>query len=418
MTDNFLPDNLRLSRRSFLELGSVAIASWNVDSAASAAKAASDPSLDEAISKLNYLTPLDRAFILDKGKTGISKMPPEKIREIGLTPETWRLEVIPDPSSNSIVEQSFSRASGNALNLDRLMKLAEKNTVRFLHVCNCTNGPDPFHMSLWEGVPLRDVIQLTNPTENVRRIYYQSYAPEGIPPFQSSLPFGHVLETPPGEMPVILAWKMNGQPIPASHGGPVRVVVPGTYGSKSIKWVQRVVLTNDYKSNDSDAELDNDPENAMKTRARFINEPKEIPAGKPAAITGMAQVGVSGLRKVQYCVNALKAPWPADDPYRIKADWNDAVVLPPPDDWGGGLPGGKLPPTNQTDPANGMPLEWPLRYTIVHWAALIKELNPGNYELCCRTIDENGIAQPLPRTLPRTGFNSLHIVPLLVYLRK
>jgi len=414
MTENYLPDNHRLSRRSFLEMGSVALASLNVDPVTSAVKAVLDPRLDEAISKLQYLTPLDRAFILDKGKTGISKMPPEKIREIGLVPETWNLEVIPDPSSNSIVEQSFSRASGNAINWDRLMKLAEKNTVRFLHVCNCTNGPDPFHMSLWEGVPLRDVIQLANPTENVRRVYYQSYNPEGIPPFQASLPFGHVMETPPGEMPVILAWKMNDQPIPASHGGPVRVVVPGVYGSKSIKWVRSVILTNDYKSNDSDAELDNDPENAMKTRARFINEPKELPAGKPAAITGMAQVGVSGLRKVQYCVNPLKSPWPADDPYRTKAVWNDATILPPPDNWGGGLPGGKLPPTNQTDPVSGIPIEWPLRYAIVHWAALVKELAPGNYELCCRTIDENGIAQPLPRTLPRTGFNSLHIVPLLV----
>ena len=103
--------------------------------------------------------------------------------------------------------------------------------------------------------------------------------------------------------------------IPASHGGPVRMIVPGTYGSKSIKWVQRVVLTNDYKANDSDAELNNDTESPMKTRARFINAPKEIPAGKPAALTGMAQVGVSGLDKVQYCVHSQKDPWPADDPY-------------------------------------------------------------------------------------------------------
>ena len=155
-------------------------------------------------------------------------------------------------------------------------------------------------------------------------------------------------------MPVILAYKMNGQIIPASHGGPVRVIVPGTYGSKSIKWVQRVVLTNDYKANDSDAELNNDTESPMKTRARFINAPKEIPPGKPAALTGMAQVGVSGLSKVQYCVHSQKEPWPADDPYWTKADWKDAAILPPPADWGGGLPGGKLPAnTSQIDPENG-----------------------------------------------------------------
>ena len=192
------------------------------------------------------------------------------------------------------------------------------------------------------------------------------------------------------------------------------MVVPGAYGSKSIKWVKRVILTNDYKSNDSDAELNNDPENPLKTRARFINAPKELPAGKPAALTGMAQVGVSGLDKVQYCIHSQKEPWPADDPYWTKADWKDAALLPPPADWGGGLPGGKLPATAQTDPATGKPIQWPLRYTIVHWAALLPGLPSGSYELCCRTVDGNGIAQPLPRTLPRTGFNTLHVVTLVV----
>jgi len=194
----------------------------------------------------------------------------------------------------------------------------------------------------------------------------------------------------------------------------VRMVVPGAYGSKSIKWVKRVMLTNDYKSNDSDAELNNDPENPMKTRARFINVPKEIPSGKPLALTGMAQVGVSGLKRVQYCIQSQKEPRPTADPYWTKADWRDAAILPPPTDWGGGLSGGKLPLTAQTDPATGKLIEWPLRYTIVHWAAVLRGLRPGSYELCCRTIDGNGIAQPLPRTLPRTGFNTLHVIYLVV----
>jgi hypothetical protein len=215
-------------------------------------------------------------------------------------------------------------------------------------------------------------------------------------------------------MPVILAYKMNGQPMPASRGGPVRVVVPGTYGSKSIKWVQRIVLTNDYKANDSDAELNNDTESPMKTRARFLNAPKEIPPEKPAAVTGMAEVGESGLGKVQYCVRAQKDPWPADDPYRTRGEWKDAAILPPPADWGGGLPGGKLPAMTSQIDQSGVPRQWPMRYTIVHWAALLPGLPAGSYDLCCRTIDGNGIAQPLPRPLLRTGFNEIQRVTLLV----
>jgi len=413
--DQDLPEHCRVTRRFFFQLGSAAAGAWSASPLA-AANTAADAQLREAIAKLEYLTPLDRAFILDKGKAGVTKLPPERLREIGLVPETWSLDVIPDPASDSIVEQPFSRPLGNALDWNSLMRLAEKHAVRFMHVCVCTNGADPFHMSLWEGVPLREIIWLVKPKTNVRRVYYQSYHSEGLPPFQGSLPLAQILETPPGQMPVILAFRMNGQIIPASHGGPARMIVPGAYGSKSIKWVQRVVLTNDYKANDSDAELKNDTESPMKTRARFINAPTEVPPQQPVALTGMAQVGISGLAKVQCCVHSQNEPWTADDPYWTSADWKDVAILPPPADWGGGLPGGKLPATTrQTDPAKGTPLQWPLRYTIVHWAALLPGLPPGSYDLCCRTIDANGIAQPMPRPpLPRTGYNAIHRVTLVV----
>lgn len=407
------PDKaFELTRRHLLQMCGAAAAGWSIPSFAMQ-KNKTPLLLEEAIARLEYLTPLDRAFILDKGQTGVPKLPPEKLREIGLTPKTWSLDIVPDPDSNSVVEQPFSKALGTAFTWDRLMQLAEKHAIRFMHVTNCTNGADPFHMSLWEGVPLREIIELARPKDNVRRVYYQSYHKENAAPFQSSIALAQILETPPGDMPVILAYKMNGQTIPASHGGPVRVIVPGAYGSKSIKWVQRIVFTNDFKANDSDADLNNDPENAQKTRARFVNPPQEIQASAPAAVTGMAQVGVSGLAKVQYCLRSQKEPPPADDPYWTKADWKDAAILPPPTSWGGGLPGGKLPTTAQCD-SKGTPLQWPLRYTIVHWAALLPDLPAGTYDLCCRTIDGNGIAQPLPRTLPRTGFNALHVVALKV----
>jgi hypothetical protein len=77
-------------------LGSAALAAWSVSPLA-AADAGTDPQLQEAISKLEYLTPLNRAFILDKGKAGVAKLPIEKLREITLIPDTWSLEVIPDP---------------------------------------------------------------------------------------------------------------------------------------------------------------------------------------------------------------------------------------------------------------------------------------------------------------------------------
>ena len=48
---------------------------------------------------------------------------------------------------------------------------------------------------------------------------------------------------------VILAYEMNGQPLPRDHGFPLRVIVPGTVAARSVKWLQRIVLSgknNDY----------------------------------------------------------------------------------------------------------------------------------------------------------------------------
>jgi hypothetical protein len=78
------------------------------------------------------------------------------------------------------------------------------------------------------------------------------------------------------------------------------------------------------------------------------------------------------------------------------------------------LPGGRLPPVPRQFDAQGRPLVWPLRNTIVHWAALLTAPAAGKYELCCRTIDAHGIAQPLPRPLPKSGRNEIQRVPVTV----
>ncbi len=404
-----LRDHRRLTRRYFFQLGGAAAAAWSASPLA-AVNLAESPELRQAVARLQYFTPIDEIkTVLDKGKSGAPRLSPEQRRDAGLTPESWTLEIGADPGGGSAIESPVT------LDWKGLMALAEKHAVRFPHVCVCTNGADPYHMTLWEGVPLREIVWLAKPSGGIRRVRYESYHPPELPPFQASLPLSRVLETPPGEMPVILAYRMNGQLIPPAKGGPARVIVPGSYGGKQIKWVRRIGLTNDYKSTDSDAELNNDTESPLKTRARFVYVPREVPAGAPVAMTGYAQVGVSGLAKVQYCVWSQKETWPAVDPNLAKADWKDADILPPPSDWGGGLPEGKLPAgTMNVDSRTTTPREWPLRFAIAHWAALIQPLAPGAYGVACRTIDRNGMAQPMPRPFLKTGVTAIHRVELVV----
>src|SRR5690606_16292936 len=43
----------------------------------------------------------------------------------------------------------------------------------------------------------------------------------------------------------ILAWELNGSPIPLAHGGPLRLIVPGYYGVNNVKYAKRLAFTTD-----------------------------------------------------------------------------------------------------------------------------------------------------------------------------
>ena len=143
--------------------------------------------------------------------------------------------------------------------------------------------------------------------------------------------------------------------------------------------------------------------------------PTQVRAGQKIPMAGLAQVGMNGLGTVQYAITQQDEALARDDPYLAALNWRDATILPPPKDWGGGLPDGKLPPVPlQFDPATGQPKVWPLRHAIAHWAALVEAPPAGRYDLRCRAVDANGIAQPLPRPLPKSGNNAIQKLTLVV----
>lgn len=407
-----LGEHREVTRRYFMKLGAAGVAGMGL-APLWAAGAESDPLLAEAIAQLEYLTPEAKFAGGGRGNPPPYKLTPEQRREAGLDRETWQLEVIADPTSDVQIENPLSKERGTALDWTAFMALAEKHAVRYMKAMTCLNVDKVFGMGLWEGVPLREVIWMTRPKANLRRVWYHGYHSDPAKPgpgFLSSLSINRVLEDPPGEQPVILAYKMNGDWLAPKRGGPVRLILPDGYGFKSIKWLQRVVLTNDPNPNDTYAGRNNDVDTTMKTFARFINAPKKLNAGRRAALTGVAQVGMSGLSKVQYCLQPASQPQTTNDPYLTQADWQDAEILPPPKHWGGGLPGGRLPSVPRQFDEQGRPLTWPMRNAIAHWAALLTAPAAGQYELCCRTIDANGIAQPLPRPLPKSGRNEIQRV--------
>jgi len=334
-----------------------------------------------------------------------------------LTPETWRLEIVSDGSTQ--IETPRTLAQNNAVDLATLENLGKRQGRRFLKAMQCLNIAQPLGQGLWEGVPLREVLKLVGRVNNIRRVFWWGYHnndPKQV--FQSSLSYSQVMETPPWDLAPLVAYRLNGAPISLLRGGPVRMIIPWAHGFKSIKWLHRITLTNNHLANDTYANGNNEIESYLKTAAYLDDVPAMVNAGQPLTITGTAMVGWSGLKRVEYWLRADAGNHGAladDDPAWQRATWRPCAIEPPPDDWSGQLPGGVLPrDVWGFDPRTGRPKEWPMRFSVARWSVTLRDLKPGGYEFRARTVDLNDFAQPEPRPYPKSGRNEIGVRQFVV----
>ncbi len=402
----FWQDHAKLTRRYFLRAGVLGIAATSIVRAQSLPKIKPPKA---GVRPAPYFTPHEEFFDVSRGKPLPHSLPEEKRKQVGLTRETWKLEVIADTAAPSRLRKPLTRAENTALDFRALLALGEKHAVRFPKVMTCLNLGCPLGMGLWEGVPLREVIWLTQPRDNLRRVFYYGYHNDDpAQMFRSSLPVGRVLEDPFDLPPVILCYKLNGEWLSPERGGPVRLVVPEAYGFKSIKWLTHVVLTNLAHANDTYAEQNNDVDSPLKTFAASLSVPAQVKPGQPIGVSGYAQVGMAGLAKVQVSIE-LNSARPENDPHFAKAPWIDAEILAAPERWGFVIP----PKTHGFD-ATGKPSTWPMRLTNAHWAAVLPGLPAGEYTFRCRTIDAQGHAQPMPRPFRKSGYAEIESIPISI----
>jgi sulfite oxidase len=97
-------------------------------------------------------------------------------------------------------------------------------------------GPGATGTATWTGVALADVLALAAPRENAAHAGFQGAddTPEERG-FGGSIPLAKACRPE-----VLLAYAMNGEPLAPVHGAPLRVVVPGYIGARSIKWLTRI----------------------------------------------------------------------------------------------------------------------------------------------------------------------------------
>jgi DMSO/TMAO reductase YedYZ molybdopterin-dependent catalytic subunit len=178
----------------------------------------------------------------------------------------------------------------------------------------------------WSGVPLADILDRAGVRSGAREVRFRGADggevdnKRGTIRFERSLPVDQARSAD-----AILAYAMNGEPLPIQHGFPLRLVVPGWYGVASVKWLTEIEVTDQpfeghyqtekyvYYWNRNGKET-REPVTLQRVRA-LITEPAPGQEAGPGelVVRGVAWSGAGPIAKVEVSVN--------------EGDWREARLV-------------------------------------------------------------------------------------------
>ncbi|MEY2491161.1 MAG: hypothetical protein QOH24_112 [Verrucomicrobiota bacterium] len=158
--------------------------------------------------------------------------------------------------------------------------------------------------AIWKGVPLPTLLGQVKPKPNVTTVLFR--AADG---YYETFRFEKAMEET-----TLVAYEMNGEPLPRRHGFPLRLIVPGLYGEKNPKWLTRIELLDEadgrlhrrhgcgfYKEQGWGRQGDSVPTHSRFDAPQVRGDHFEAPfqTGKTVELRGMAFGGDRGISKVE-----------------------------------------------------------------------------------------------------------------------
>ena len=232
-----------------------------------------------------------------------------------------------------------------------------------------SNGLDAGLMSnaVWKGLPLHDLLDQAGVLSGAARVRLQ-----GVDNYADTIPLEKAMEPT-----TLLGYEMNGVPLPDRHGYPLRMIVPGYFGEKNVKWLTRIEVTDANAKGFYEAQGWG-PNFIVPTRSR-IDVPEawsSISLDKltaPIEVKGIAFGGDRGISRVELSFDGGKI-------------WNDAEIY-----------------------YAGNRLSWSL------WKTQWMPAAPGDYMIVVRATDGEGHAQTWESDRgPFSGVAGLHYITVQV----
>jgi DMSO/TMAO reductase YedYZ molybdopterin-dependent catalytic subunit len=219
----------------------------------------------------------------------------------GISPEITPVEnfyVVSKNFSDPVVDASrWSLRVGGlvdkplTLSLDQLRALPSVSQYVTMECISNNVGGGLMSTGAFTGARLSDLLAMTNPRAQGTWVAFT--ARDG---YTESVPLSLVQGAPE----ILVAYELDGAPLPAGHGFPARMVIPGHYGMKGPKWLDTINLV-DHESGGYWEQQGWDHNALVKTTARF-DSPQDGDIVKLGSISlaGVAFAGTRGIGKVEY----------------------------------------------------------------------------------------------------------------------